>query len=92
MWQGNWPWTTSWVILTIVVMFGSVFFLARAFKPSIRNYQDGFIDVDHTCTKAPSFCVAIYFFIVDHALVYGCKTEYMVEDFSRRMRRVFFYY
>ncbi|WP_313892543.1 hypothetical protein [Psychrobacillus sp.] len=46
VWQGNWPWTTSWVIMTIVVMFGSVFFLARAFRPNIRRFQNGLIDVD----------------------------------------------
>lgn len=45
MWQGNWPWTTSWVIMTIVVMVSSIVFLARAFKPNIRLFQDGLIDL-----------------------------------------------
>ncbi|WP_332647695.1 hypothetical protein [Lysinibacillus sp. 54212] len=36
IWLGGWSWTTSWVIVTILVMLGSLFFLARAFKPAWR--------------------------------------------------------
>ncbi|MFJ7970451.1 hypothetical protein [Psychrobacillus sp. NPDC096389] len=51
MWRGNWPWTTSWVIMTIVVMVGSIVFLARAFKPNIRLYQNEMIDLDTLVLK-----------------------------------------
>lgn len=34
----GWTWTTSWVVLTIAVMVGSIIFLARAFKPTIRTF------------------------------------------------------
>lgn len=44
MWQGNWPWSTSWVVMTIVVMISSIVFLAKAFKPKIRQFQAGVID------------------------------------------------
>ena len=39
MWRGGYPWTTSWVVLTILVMLGSIVFLARAFKPTIRTFN-----------------------------------------------------
>lgn len=32
-------WTTSWVTMTILVMFASIVFLARAFKPVIRELR-----------------------------------------------------
>lgn len=51
MWQGNWPWTTSWVIMTIVVMVSSIVFLARAFKPNIRLYRNEMIDLDTLIIK-----------------------------------------
>ncbi|MFE8697188.1 hypothetical protein ACFYKT_12660 [Cytobacillus sp. FJAT-53684] len=36
--MGPWTWKTSWIIATLVVMFGSAFFLARAFTPTIRTF------------------------------------------------------
>ncbi|MET3574564.1 hypothetical protein ABID49_000446 [Bhargavaea ullalensis] len=33
----GYPWSTSWVVMTIVVMFASIFFLARAFKPVLAG-------------------------------------------------------
>lgn len=39
MWRGGYPWTTSWVVLTFLVMLGSIVFLARAFKPTIRTFN-----------------------------------------------------
>jgi hypothetical protein len=35
-----WTWTTSWVVATLLVMFGSVFFLARAFTPVLRKFDE----------------------------------------------------
>jgi len=34
----GWTWTTSWVLLTNIVMVGSIVFLARAFKPTIQTF------------------------------------------------------
>ncbi|TQR17637.1 hypothetical protein [Psychrobacillus soli] len=51
MWQGNWPWSTSWVIMTIVVMVSSIVFLARAFKPNIRLYRNEMIDLQTLIQK-----------------------------------------
>ena len=54
VWQGNWPWTTSWVIMTIAVMVGSIVFLASAFKPKIREFHAGTIDLDTLIKKLRS--------------------------------------
>lgn len=39
MWIGRWPWTTPWIAGTFVVLFASLFFLARAFSPTIRKLR-----------------------------------------------------
>lgn len=39
MWRGGYSWTTSWVVLTLLVMVGSIVFLASAFKPTIRTFN-----------------------------------------------------
>ena len=54
VWQGNWPWTTSWVIMTILIMVSSIVFLARAFKPNIRAFRAGTIDLDMLIKKLRS--------------------------------------
>ncbi|MCZ8515881.1 DUF2269 family protein [Paenibacillus filicis] len=36
MWLGDWPWNTPWIFGTFVVLFLSLFFMARAFSPTIR--------------------------------------------------------
>ena len=54
VWQGNWPWTTSWVVMTLLVMVSSIVFLARAFKPIIRDFQAGKIDLDILIKKLKS--------------------------------------
>ncbi|ATP38777.1 hypothetical protein CSE16_01415 [Solibacillus sp. R5-41] len=44
IWFGSWSWKTSWVLLTIIVMFASLFFMARAFKPAMTySKSDGFV-------------------------------------------------
>ncbi|HSP21658.1 MAG TPA: DUF2269 family protein [Planococcus sp. (in: firmicutes)] len=40
IWQSGWAWTDSWIVLTLAVMVGSVFFLARAFKPVLRKFEE----------------------------------------------------
>ncbi|AQQ54946.1 DUF2269 family protein [Planococcus lenghuensis] len=39
VWLSAWPWYTSWVVLTLAVMVGSVFFLANAFKPVLKKFE-----------------------------------------------------
>ncbi|MBW7477629.1 hypothetical protein K0T92_23185 [Paenibacillus oenotherae] len=35
--EGSWSWTTSWIVVTVLILLSSLFFLARAFSPSIRK-------------------------------------------------------
>jgi hypothetical protein len=37
---GPWTWTTPWIIMTLVIMFCSLFFLARAFSPTLRKFGE----------------------------------------------------
>jgi len=37
--MGHWRWNTPFIIATLAVMFGSVFFLARAFTPTIKKFH-----------------------------------------------------
>ncbi len=40
IWLGPWTWRTPWIIMTLVVMFSSIFFLARAFTPKLRRFHE----------------------------------------------------
>lgn len=41
IWQSAWTWGTSWIVMTIAVMVGSIVFLARAFTPVIKQFRAG---------------------------------------------------
>ncbi|HYK73865.1 MAG TPA: hypothetical protein VEV44_12205 [Pseudoneobacillus sp.] len=36
----QWTWTTPWVVATLLVMLASGFFLARAFTPVLRKFNE----------------------------------------------------
>jgi hypothetical protein len=36
MWLGHVSWLTSWVLLTLFILVSSLYFIARAFSPTIR--------------------------------------------------------
>ncbi|WP_338451131.1 DUF2269 family protein [Niallia oryzisoli] len=40
IWIGPWPWNTPWIIMTLVIMFSSLFFLARAFTPKLQRFRE----------------------------------------------------
>lgn len=63
IWQGYWPWSTSWIIMTLAVMFGSVFFLARAFKPTLRKFEQPGIDRGNLLKKL-NRSVWVYIFLL----------------------------
>ncbi|WKA58811.1 DUF2269 family protein [Planococcus shenhongbingii] len=44
IWQSYWQWTTPWIVMTLVIMFGSIFFLARAFKPILQKFDEPHAD------------------------------------------------
>ena len=35
----SWSWSEPWILMTLLVMFGSIFFLANAFTPTIQKFQ-----------------------------------------------------
>lgn len=37
---GSWTWKTSWIVMTIVIMVSSLYFLARAFSPLLRKFAE----------------------------------------------------
>ncbi len=37
---GGWPWSTSWIFMTLIVMFSSIVFLARAFTPTLNQFTE----------------------------------------------------
>ncbi|WP_299093108.1 hypothetical protein [uncultured Metabacillus sp.] len=37
---GPWTWGTPWIIMTLIILFCSLFFLARAFSPTLRKFQE----------------------------------------------------
>lgn len=48
---GDWPWTTSWIVMTLVVMFSSIFFLARAFTPSLMKFSESGVNKQELVAK-----------------------------------------
>ncbi|WP_372867848.1 DUF2269 family protein [Planomicrobium okeanokoites] len=40
VWLGPWPWHSPWILMTLAVMFSSVFFLARAFSPVLKKFAE----------------------------------------------------
>ena len=37
---GPWPWSTSWIVLTIGLMVVSIFFLARGFSSTLKKFVE----------------------------------------------------
>jgi hypothetical protein len=37
---GSWSWKTPWIVMTILILVGSLFFLARAFSPKLRKLNE----------------------------------------------------
>ncbi|NBI30946.1 hypothetical protein [Chengkuizengella marina] len=44
IWLGGWNWLDSWIVMTVLVLMCSIFFMARAFSPTIRKIESGEID------------------------------------------------
>lgn len=34
----GWSWSSSWIVLTLIVLAGSLVFLAKAFKPTMKTF------------------------------------------------------
>ncbi|MGR3763261.1 hypothetical protein [Rossellomorea sp. NS-SX7] len=42
--MGPWTWGTPWILMTLFIMFCSLFFLARAFSPTLRKFEDNQVE------------------------------------------------
>ncbi|MFG6495782.1 hypothetical protein P8610_10515 [Fictibacillus sp. UD] len=42
--SGPWTWDTPWILITLIILFCSLFFLARAFSPTLRKFHDAGMD------------------------------------------------
>lgn len=40
IWAGGYSWRTPWIAATVIVLFASLFFLARAFSPLLRQMKE----------------------------------------------------
>lgn len=38
--SGPWTWGTPWVLTTLIILFCSLFFLARAFSPTLKKFKE----------------------------------------------------
>ncbi|CAH0346051.1 hypothetical protein [Bacillus sp. CECT 9360] len=38
--SGPWTWSTPWIVTTLIILFCSLLFLARAFSPTLRKFQE----------------------------------------------------
>ncbi|GLB61055.1 hypothetical protein [Cytobacillus sp. NCCP-133] len=61
--NSHWAWTTSWIVATLMVMGASVFFLARAFTPVLKKFDEPGAD-QHFLVKKLTRSVWIYLFLL----------------------------
>ncbi|MFC5452835.1 DUF2269 family protein [Paenibacillus aestuarii] len=38
--MGSWSWNTPWIVMTVLILLSSLFFLARAFSPKLRKLNE----------------------------------------------------
>jgi hypothetical protein len=63
MWLGNWPWKTSWILATIIVMVTSLYFIARAFSPTIRELRKPTVPIGDRNLLLRKLSRALYLYI-----------------------------
>lgn len=56
---GGYPWTTPWIVVTLLLLMSSVVYLARAFKPTLRTFKTAQFE-QHTFVKKLRKAVYIY--------------------------------
>jgi hypothetical protein len=37
VWISGWRWSDFWIVATVTILFGALFFMARAFSPTLRK-------------------------------------------------------
>lgn len=44
---GGWTWSSSWIVLTLIILVGSLIFLAKAFKPTMQTFGTDAFNKEH---------------------------------------------
>ncbi|MCQ6280292.1 DUF2269 family protein [Bacillus sp. EB600] len=60
----GWTWKTSWIVITILIMVSSLFFLARAFSPLLRKFTDSKQDREMLTKKLMRTTLAYLFLLL----------------------------
>jgi hypothetical protein len=49
--SGPWTWGTPWIVMTLIILFCSLFFLARAFSPTLQRFREDEQSKEKLATK-----------------------------------------
>jgi hypothetical protein len=49
--SGPWTWGTPWIVTTLIILLCSLYFLARAFSPTLRKFQEEGQNKAHLAAK-----------------------------------------
>lgn len=60
---GPWSWTTSWIVITVIILVGSLLFLSRAFSPTLRKLS-GLVQERETLVRKLSRAIWIYIILL----------------------------
>jgi hypothetical protein len=60
----GWTWKTSWIVITILIMVSSLFFLARAFSPLLRKFTESKQDREMLTKKLMRTTLAYLFLLL----------------------------
>lgn len=60
----SWTWKTSWIVITILIMVSSLFFLARAFSPLLRKFTEAGSDKEMLTKKLIRTTTAYLFLLL----------------------------
>ena len=74
----GWTWKTSWIVITILIMVSSLFFLARAFSPLLRKFTDSKQDREMLTKKLMRTTLAYLFLLLVMLWFMVAKPTYMV--------------
>jgi hypothetical protein len=67
-WLSAWTWHTPWILSTVVIMVGSLYFIARAFSPLLRKLQVPHDDRSMLIAKLKR--ALIYYVIITMAMMW----------------------
>ena len=75
---GPWPWNTSWVIATLVILLVSSVYLSNGFTKVLRRYHMPTSDKEEILTVLTENIMGLYRIDARHPLAHGAKTDALV--------------